>query len=92
MTLTFAAAHKFFVGQQITVAGLADSTFNGLFTVASVPTSTTLTYANTGSAVTSTADTGGTVTPYKSFEVLTLRAMRVVWRNRCGGKGWAKCA
>lgn len=78
VTLTFAAAHKFFVGQQITVAGLADSTFNGLFTVASVPTSTTLTYANTGSAVTSTADTGGTVTPYKSFEVLTLRAMRVV--------------
>lgn len=78
VTLTFAAAHKFFVGQQITVAGLADSTFNGLFTVTSVPSSTTLTYANTGSTVTTTADTGGTVTPYKSFEVLTLRAMRVV--------------
>ena len=40
----------------MTVAGV-DATFNGSFTVASVPTTTTFTYAKTASNVSSTSAT-----------------------------------
>jgi N4-gp56 family major capsid protein len=53
-TLTTSAAHGFEVGETVTVAGV-DSTFNGSYTIASVPTTTTFTYAKTASNVTSTA-------------------------------------
>ena len=57
-TLTTSLAHDFNVGNTITVAGV-DATFNGTYTVASVPTDTTFTYAKTASNVTSVA-----VSPY----------------------------
>ena len=56
-TLTTSAAHGFEVGETVTVAGV-DATFNGSFTVASVPTTTTFTYAKTASNVSSTSATG----------------------------------
>ena len=56
-TLTTSAAHGMAVGMSITVAGV-DATFNGTYTIASVPTTTTLTYAKTASNVTSQAATG----------------------------------
>jgi hypothetical protein len=59
-TLTTSLAHDFNVGNSITVTGV-DATFNGTYTVASVPTSTTLTYAKTATNVTSVA-----VSPYGS--------------------------
>lgn len=50
VTLTFAAAHNITVGSIITVSGATVSpSINGTWTVASVPLSTTLTYALTGS-------------------------------------------
>ena len=56
-TLTTSAAHGFAVGMEITVSGV-DATFNGTYTIASVPTTTTFTYAKTASNVTSQAATG----------------------------------
>jgi hypothetical protein len=56
-TLTTSAAHGLAVGMEIVVAGV-DATFNGTYTIATVPTTTTLTYAKTASNVTSTAATG----------------------------------
>lgn len=56
-TLTTSAAHGMAVGMEIVVTGV-DSTFNGTYTIASVPSTTTLTYAKTASNVTSTAATG----------------------------------
>jgi len=53
-TLTTSTAHDFNVGNTVTVAGV-DATFNGSYVVASVPTSTTFTYAKTASNVTSVA-------------------------------------
>lgn len=53
-TLTTSAAHGFEVGETVTVVGV-DSTFNGSYTIASVPTTTTFTYAKTASNVTSAA-------------------------------------
>ena len=52
-TLTTAAAHGLCVGMQITVAGV-DATFNGDYKVATVPSTTTFTYAKTASDVAST--------------------------------------
>ena len=56
-TLTTSAAHGLAVGMEIVVTGV-DSTFNGTYTISTVPTTTTLTYAKTASNVTSTAATG----------------------------------
>ena len=56
-TLTTSTSHGLVAGDYISVSS-SDSTFNGLFTVVSAPTSTTLTYANTGNNVSTTSTTG----------------------------------
>jgi len=56
-TLTTSAPHNFVVGRSVVVAGV-DVTFNGTYTITSVPTSTTFTYAKTNADVASTAATG----------------------------------
>ena len=61
-TLTTSAAHGLAVGMEIVVAGV-DATFNGTYTISTVPTTTTFTYAKTASDVPSAAATG-TVTSY----------------------------
>jgi len=53
-TLTTATAHGFAAGMTVEVSGV-DATFNGSYTITTVPTSTTFTYAKTASNVTSTA-------------------------------------
>ncbi|HMX29019.1 MAG TPA: LysM peptidoglycan-binding domain-containing protein, partial [Blastocatellia bacterium] len=57
-TVTTLAPHGLFAGNQVVVAGVADASFNGLFTVASVPNATSFTYAQTGLA--DIASSGGT--------------------------------
>ena len=52
-TLTTSAVHALVVGDEVWVEGV-DATFNGKYTVASVPTTTTFTYAKTASNVAST--------------------------------------
>ena len=53
-TLTTAAAHGFAAGFEVIVTGV-DATFNGTYTITTVPTTTTFTYAKTASDVTSAA-------------------------------------
>ena len=53
-TLTTSAAHGLAVGDVVWVEGV-DATFNGDYTVASVPTTTTFTYAKTAGNIASTA-------------------------------------
>jgi len=53
-TLTTSAVHGLAVGDEIWVEGV-DATFNGKYTIATVPTTTTFTYAKTASNVASTA-------------------------------------
>lgn len=65
-TLTTNAAHGLAVGMSITVTGV-DATFNGTFTIASVPSTTTLTYAKTASNVTSTASSGTITSDVQHF-------------------------
>jgi hypothetical protein len=56
-TVTTAAAHGLSVGSVVNLSGVTPTTFNGTFTVLSVPTPTTLTFANGG--VNDTATTLG---------------------------------
>ena len=63
VTLTTSAAHNLAVGDSIWVEGVAavsSSEFNGQYTVASVPTSTTFTYAKSGADVASTVVSSAT--------------------------------
>ena len=55
-TLTTSAAHNLAISDSIWVEGV-DATFNGEFTVLTVPTTTTFTYTKTATNVTSTAVT-----------------------------------
>jgi 6-phosphogluconolactonase (cycloisomerase 2 family)/Zn-dependent membrane protease YugP len=47
VTITTTAPHQIFAGQSATISGVTDTTFNGVFTVVSVPTPTTFTYKQT---------------------------------------------
>ncbi|MBI1750155.1 MAG: hypothetical protein HY234_15705 [Acidobacteria bacterium] len=58
-TVTTAAAHSFRQGDVVLISGVADSSFNGTFTISAVPTSTALTYAQTGAP--NASSSGGTV-------------------------------
>jgi len=60
-TVTTSAAHNLTTGDVVIIYGFADATFDGTVTV-TVVNSTTFTYSNTGSFVSTTTDTGGTVT------------------------------
>jgi len=44
-TITTAAPHLFVVGDTVTISGMTPAGFNGVFTIVSVPTATTFTYA-----------------------------------------------
>lgn len=59
VTVTFAAAHGYVVGNTITVADTTPSSFQGAFVIASVPSTTTLTYSQVGANESTTVD--GTV-------------------------------
>lgn len=53
-TVATSSAHGLFEGDTVTIASV-DSTFNGSYTIVSVPTTTTFTYAKVASNVASTA-------------------------------------
>ncbi|MCL6566171.1 MAG: hypothetical protein K6U09_07085 [Acidobacteriia bacterium] len=48
VTITTTSAHRLSVGHRVIILGVTDATFNGTFTVASVPSSTTFTYNQNG--------------------------------------------
>jgi hypothetical protein len=56
-TITTSAAHGLFVGDTVKITGV-DTTFNGTWTIATVPSTTTFTYARTATNVTSAASSG----------------------------------
>jgi DNA-binding beta-propeller fold protein YncE len=53
VTITTTGNPRISVGETVVVAGVNDSSFNGTFTAASVPSSTTFTYAQSGDDTTS---------------------------------------
>jgi hypothetical protein len=57
VTITTAAAHGFPVGMSVLISGVTDSSFNGTFTIATVPSSTEFTFAQTASNASSSGGT-----------------------------------
>jgi hypothetical protein len=72
VTITTSAAHGYSIGDSVTVAATSTTAVNGTFTITGI-TSTTFTYAQSGSNIGSTVDTG-TVT----FSYVTPQNQR--WR------------
>jgi len=60
-TITTSAAHGYLANDSVTVTATTQTTVNGTYTIISIPTSTTFTYARTASNISSIADTGSTV-------------------------------
>ena len=76
-TFTTASAHELQVGMQISTVGVTDGTFNGVFTVASTPATTTFTVANPGAVVSSSGGFVGINTPVKfNWEMLPIAYQR----------------
>lgn len=71
-TLTTSSAHKLFTGDSVTVSGI-DATFNGTYTVVSVPTTTTFTYDKTSANVASAAASGSVSATATFYIVKDLR-------------------
>ena len=69
VTITTGVAHGLGTGQVVTVAAVTNTAINGTYTIASVPTTTTFTYALTATGITSVADTG-TVTFTNNYRAI----------------------
>lgn len=78
-TITTSSPHNLVVGEEVTIAGV-DATFNGTYTVASTPTSTTFTYAKTAANVASAAATG-TVTWAVEVRWPDVQSVNIDWRQ-----------
>lgn len=61
VTLTTRYAHDFSVSDVVDVADMANSVYNGTYTITTVPTTTTFTYARTNANIASPATTVGSV-------------------------------
>ena len=60
VTITTSAAHGYGTGQSVIVAATTTTSVNGTFTITSVPSTTTFTYALVAADIASVADTGST--------------------------------
>ena len=83
-TLTTSAAHGLLAGDVVVVSGV-DSTFNGTFTILTVPTTTTLTYAKTATNVASEA-ASGTITSTADILEIDTRDHEVALNGDAVGK------
>ena len=68
VTITLTAPRAFAFGETVTIAGVADPSFNGTFPIASVPSNTSLTYTQAGPVANSVS---GTVTVQPQMNIVT---------------------
>ena len=67
-TVTTASAHGLKVGQYVNVTGSSTNYVNGVYKIASVPSTTTFTYAQNTNAANGTA--AGTIVIYKAYHIV----------------------
>jgi len=60
-TVTTTTPHNLVAGQTVSITGVSDSTFDGTYTLVSIPTTTSFTYINEGSNVPASTAGGGAV-------------------------------
>ena len=68
-TVTTASAHGLKVGQYVNVTGSTTNFVNGVYKVASVPSTTTFTYAQ-NSGASNTSGASGTIVIYKAYHIV----------------------
>jgi 6-phosphogluconolactonase (cycloisomerase 2 family) len=73
VTITTTAPHQIFAGQSATISGIANTTFNGTFVVASVPSPTTFTYKQT--AANAISGGGSVSVPATATQLITFPAL-----------------
>jgi hypothetical protein len=72
VNITTTSPHGFTAGQSVTISGVDDSSFNGSFTIATTPTTTTFTYPQTSSNAFGnggTATVGASIVPIVSGKI-----------------------
>jgi len=77
-TVTTTDTHNMGIGQSTTIAGAAESDYNGTFVVTSVPSSTTFTYEVSGSPSTPAT---GTITSTKATVYLDCRIRETIYTS-----------
>ena len=76
-TFTTESAHELQVGMEVSTAGVADGTFNGVFTVLTIPASNQFTVTNPGAVTTSSGGFVGINTPINfDWEILPIGYQR----------------
>lgn len=76
-TFTTVSAHELQVGMEVSVVGVADGTFNGIFTVLTVPAANQFTVSNLGAVATSAGGFVGINTPVNfDWEILPIGYQR----------------
>lgn len=103
VTATTAKAHGYVVGRSVTIAGVSTASFNGTFTIASVPSTTTFTFAQTAADAGPVSNSGTVrltnvpqgnravfVTPERHVVLLGANgvARRVAWSSREDATDW----
>ena len=68
-TLRTTAVHGLAIGDTVKITGV-DNDFNGVFVVTTIPTTTTFTYACSGSTITATAVVGGAATKLTVTDII----------------------
>lgn len=69
-TLTTAAAHNFVAGDKIVISGCDQAEYNGTFTILTVPTTTTMTFAVSGTPATPATGSPAITSRYESLLML----------------------
>ena len=70
-TITTSAAHGYAVGDSVVIAGLTTTALNGTYTIASVPSTVTFTFAKTTSNIPSASDSGTAKVAAKAGKIKT---------------------
>lgn len=89
VTLTTQYAHGFSVGNSVTVADMATSTYNGTYTITAVPTTTTFRYAKTNSNIPTAVTTVGNVILATGMALSTGNVGGAVTISMCDSTGVA---
>jgi DNA-binding beta-propeller fold protein YncE len=71
-TITTSGAHGLTVGETVVISGVNDASFDGTFTVSSVPSSITFTYSQTGKPDTSSSSSTGNGSVSAAAPLVTL--------------------
>lgn len=101
VTVNTVAAHDFTTGRTVTLTGVTDTSFNGTFTIASTPSATTFTFAQTAANASSAggtatlndvarACTAVLVTPERHVQVIGIAGnpRRFAWSSREDYTDW----